>query len=127
MELENEKTESPNENENKNKNFDEFQQFILRQAEVKTQNDMKAWKRIISEKQLKQFTFKAWVRKSLLLLLYLLYQAGLFPDFKTRRPALPEHIIFTKWLVTWSFCHHLVNRLLVANFHPTGPGCSKAG
>ena len=50
MELENEKTECVNKNENKeNKNVDEFHEFILQQkpanTKVKTQSDMKAWKR----------------------------------------------------------------------------------
>ena len=50
MELENEETECVNENENKeNKNVDEFHEFILQQkpanTKVKTQGDMKAWKR----------------------------------------------------------------------------------
>ena len=50
MELQNEKTECVNENENKeNRNVGEFHEFILQQkpanTKVKTQSDMKAWKR----------------------------------------------------------------------------------
>ena len=50
MELENEENECVNENENKeNKNVDEFHEFVLQQkpanAKVKTESDMKAWKR----------------------------------------------------------------------------------
>ena len=57
MELENEETECVNENENKeNKNVDEFHEFVLQQkpanTKVKTQSDMKAWKRFcLQEKE----------------------------------------------------------------------------
>ena len=57
MELENEETKCVNENENKeNKNVDEFHEFVSQQkpanTKVKTQSDIKAWKRFcLQEKE----------------------------------------------------------------------------